>query len=197
MAYTAYTPDPTTSVEETDDIDLPDDAELESAGIGAFNAPLEDLADRVAKAGARATFDVNWSETAGSLGVMMDELEDTDVARFLRSSVGGADIEISVGSNDGDLFIVTAAFAVETALSVTTEVYLGAYETGVGGYEGAFGSAVLVPAGTWTQVTLHGVFAATVDGSVTFAVEWRNVQSTGAAQAYGLFAMTVTRWRNP
>jgi len=49
MAYSAYTPDGATTNDADDTVDLPDDSELETSGIGAINTPIEELADRIAK----------------------------------------------------------------------------------------------------------------------------------------------------
>jgi len=49
MSYSSYTPNSSTSSTGLDDVDLPDDSELETSGIGAIDAPLEELSDRVAR----------------------------------------------------------------------------------------------------------------------------------------------------
>lgn len=188
MAYTAYTPNASTAAELDDDIDLPDDSELESAGVGAFDSPLEDLADRIAKAKNLVAVSKSYYGNAGS--VVFSNLNSTAV-KTVQSGGSDADHVVS-GVLDGDDILVSVVFFLQTTAGAACDLRLEC--TGVGSHTV---HTLTSTANSYYMIVMQGVVTATADGNAKLFVTLEN-DAAGAGvgtQVVGEMMWTTTRVR--
>ena len=161
MAYTPYTPVPAASL--TANIDLPDDAELETSGIGALNAPLEELADRIA-AGSTLLFAAA-TDVYGTSGSTIESITNDADYHVFPDGISDADHTVSLVTGDAVHVMVSFGFGVG-ATDATVEMR----GVGPGGSGVVLTPQSMVYTGTFTHVTLHCVYVSTFTGDLTFTV---------------------------
>lgn len=167
MAYTPYTP-VTTGAPPLADIDLPDDSELETSGVGAFDAPLQDLADRIAGVHARVArdgFNVALFGTVG--GFTIDSWLDSVVTHTVQ--FGGVDAIVTIAGVTDDMLRITATFGA-FAFTCDTQVCLRVTYGAVS--EVVYGLTLI--ANMYTPVTLHGYHEMTANDTAVITMEVTN-----------------------
>lgn len=193
MAYTTYTPTKAVFA----DVDLPDDSELETSGIGAIDTPLETIADGLLRVTERVENSGHASGSWGTLGSVMDTITGA-VAETVQYDPGGGfvDVELQTGSHSvNDSVFVIATF---NAYSDTedADVRLRATETG-----GAFATGVvqaqrLPGAGQLVTVVVQGVWTVVAAGGIDFTLEGVNAATPNNLYIYGGLNISAHVMRN-
>ena len=178
MAYSTHTP----TAAKFADVDLPDDSELESSGIGAVNTPMEDLADGLLWATEIA--DLTYASTAAYTTFFT--VDSATMTAY--TDVTGLDIDVA--ANVGDRIHVTLSFVVQTLTG--TGCYLDVYtDAGAGsvvpGTEHCFTSAIAIN----IPVTLSFVVQAGSTATINFQV--RAKCATNTWLIYGPVTQTALR----
>lgn len=188
MAYTPYTPVITGST-PTDDIDLPDDSELETSGVGAFDAPLQDLADRIRynDASNRSAYTVEDIDTAVCV---------SSAATYASSSSDPANHVVQTALLTvavGDTVWVECKFHAQCAVASTAEVRLGYVITSgsVNGIDAARANwgalADKVPG------SCSGYFSCAAAGDLYVFLQVRSPGATNQINVYGPVSMRVDK----
>jgi len=191
MAYTSYTPNASGASAGTADVDIPDDSELESSGIGAIDTPMEDIADRVAANYTAVNGYKLGYQRYGSAGSVLD----TNLANTSLYTVqsGGSDASASLtGCLTDDEILVVVSFMLQTTATNKCEVKL--YQNSPSNYTM---NHFEIGVGNYTLVTLHGVTTLSSDGTATFVVKLQN-DTSGAgvgSQVIGEMMWTLQRVR--
>lgn len=164
MAYTTYTAVPGTAA----DIQVPDDAELETSGVGAFNTPLEELANMASCAGAQYD-DWYYSEFVAS-PYINTTWSTTSMADGTVS--GGTAILVTIGSVvAGDMLMIDfdAVLVAGVIAGPLPSIQLVILEDDV--QMSAFSRTPVAPAAQNVNVHLHGVYEVNADSTVKVKVQ--------------------------
>ena len=196
MAFTPYTPDPNTFHPV---IQMPDDAEMQASGIGAYNTPLQQLADNAAR-GLRWQFDPSWFMKVGDYGDLIDQTTvlgdfrpikhfSSDVALIIPDCVVGdvlrfeAMVSVGVNSCRGILSIIALdAGGISADLNVAT----------------ASPGADTAAGNIHSSVSMIGQYVVENSNDIIAQVAFQMILgpgSTARMQIFGGYTLTATRWR--
>ena len=190
MAYSTYTP--TAAV--FSDVDLPDDSELETSGIGATNTPMEAIADGLLYAAKlQAGTGIFATSSLGSAGSIADTIDAVTSTTVQYNPGGGAvDASYSLAGciTDDDLFIIcTFGVASTPGAQIRTRITYASGATAV------VVCTQYVPAsGAYVNLTLQGSHTMLSDATPVVTVEVVNLAGTDT-HIYGPIVWSAIRRR--
>ena len=188
MAYTDYTPSASAALFPLT-ITIPDDAEMETSGVGAFNTALEQLGNRTES----AIYQFRGTFTATQQLYTLAPFTVIDTTTGDNVNVGGTDCTIGFGIRDVDDYITChASFSVQTGLSDTTVSLI----TRVGAGIWAIRHELFVPASTFTLAHLQCTVIAASAGLHEAAVLVTNDATPGTTVIRGGLMFTGHVWRS-
>jgi len=173
---------------------MPDDAEMQASGIGAYNTPLQQLADNAGANGLRMQFDESWFVQEGSPGLTIDFNQSTE--RPIQH--GGVDISMSVPDCvPGDLLLChgTAVFIARACQGTVSMVLRDGMNDN---YISHYYVGDLSIDSLYSPMSFLGLHKVDAGGNIRFTMNFQfitGIDGSSMLIAKDMVTMMATRWR--